>query len=316
MSLNHYFRGVSLICLAALCWSSAGLLIKIIDLPPIQIALYRSFVAGVFLSVYVLYRKKRLHIPFRFTITRWSIITALCYVFTVSLFVIANKLTTSANAVFLQYTAPVYVILVTYFIFKEKVYTVEIATVFICLGGMILLFIEEEKSTALAGNIFGILSGIAFAFLQISIKKSEQSASVPMTSQSDITGIFNLAFGNAATVIVLGIAISAVYASSAGLNASPLFSIFGDGFSITSNDVVGLLLLGVFQLGLGYLFFAKGAKYISNVEIAIYTLLEPILNPMWTFLGTGEFPGFWAILGGGLVLSAIIVNTVFRKNGV
>lgn len=314
MSQSHYFRGVLLICLSALCWSSAGLLIKIISLPPIQIALYRSFVAGVFLTGYVVYSKKKFNIPFQFTITRWSVITALCYVFTVSLFVIANKLTTSANAVFLQYTAPIYVILITFFILKEKVYAVEIATVFICLGGMMLLFMDEEKSTALAGNIFGILSGIAFAILQISVKKSEQNASAPMTAQSNISGIFNLAFGNIVTVVVLGIAVTVVYALSASYSTSPLFSIFGNSFSLTSSDIFGLVFLGVFQLGLGYLFFAKGAKYISNVEIAIYTLLEPILNPVWTFLGTGEFPGFWAILGGGLVLSAIVVNTVFRKN--
>jgi drug/metabolite transporter (DMT)-like permease len=315
MSQSLYFRGVLLICLASLCWSSAGLLIKIINLPPVQIALYRSFVAGIFLTGYVLYRKKRFNIPFQFTITRWSIITALCYVFTVSLFVIANKLTTSANAVFLQFTAPVYIILISYFILKEKIYPVEVATIFICLGGMMLLFIDEEKSTALAGNIFGILSGVAFAFLQISIKKSESSVSAQPAAENDLRAIFNLAFGNATTVVVLGVALAVVYSSSAGSGASPLFSIFGDGLSITSNDVLGLVFLGIFQLGLGYLFFAKGAKYISNVEIAIYTLLEPILNPCWTFLGTGEIPGFWAIIGGCLVLSAIVVNTVFRKNG-
>lgn len=314
MSQSHYFRGVLLICLAALCWSSAGLLIKIVNLPPVQIAWYRSFIAGIFLLGYIVYRKKRGNIPFEFRITKWSLITALCYVFTVSLFVIANKLTTSANAVFLQFTAPVYIILITYFILKEKIYAVEIATVFICLGGMMLLFIDKEKSTALAGNIFGILSGIAFAFLQISVKKSESSVSIQLSPENDLRAIFNLAFGNAATVAFLGIAVTVVYASSTSSAASPLYSIFGEGFAMTSSDVFGLVFLGVFQLGMGYLFFAKGAKYISNVEIAIYTLLEPILNPCWTFLGTGEIPGFWAIIGGCLVLSAIVVNTFFRKN--
>lgn len=314
MSSNHYLRGVLLICLASLCWSSAGLLIKIIDLPPVQIALYRSFIAGSFLIAYILYQKNRLKIPFTMSITRWSVITGICYLFTVSLFVIANKLTTSANAVFLQFTAPVYVILISYFILKEKIYAVEIATVFICLGGMMLFFMEEEKSTALAGNIFGILSGVAFALLQLSVKRSELSAETNTPGQSDLRAVFNLAFGNAMTVIVLGIIMSIVFMSSAGGTASPLFSIFGNGFSITLSDVIGLVLLGIFQLGFGYLFFAKGAKYISSVEIAIYTLLEPILNPLWTFLGTGETPGFWAIIGGCLVLTAIVVNTLFRKN--
>ena len=314
MSSNHYLRGVLFICLAALCWSSAGLLIKIINLPPVQIAMDRSFIAGSFLIGYILYQKKTLNIPFALTVTRWSVITGICYVFTVSLFVIANKLTTSANAVFLQFTAPVYVILISYFILKEKIYAVEIATVFICLGGMILFFMEEEKSTALAGNVFGILSGVAFAFLQFSVKKSELSVATNSPGQSDLRAVFNLAFGNAMTVVLLGMVISIVYTLSASGASSPLFSIFGNGFSITLSDVIGLVFLGIFQLGLGYLFFAKGAKYISSVEIAIYTLLEPILNPFWTFLGTGEIPGFWAIIGGCLVLSAIVVNTLFRRN--
>ncbi len=312
--MSHYIRGVLFICTAALCWSSAGLLIKIINLPPVQIAMYRSFIAGTFLISYILYQKRKLGIPFAFRITKWALVTGTCYVFTVSLFVIANKLTTSANAVFLQFTAPVYVILISYFILKEKIYAVEIATVFICLGGMMLFFMEEEKSTALAGNIFGILSGVAFAFLQFSVKKTELVSATETAEQNDLRAVFNLAFGNAMTVILLGATLSLVYASSASSAASPLFSIFGSGFSITRSDILGLLFLGIFQLGLGYLFFAKGAKYISSVEIAIYTLLEPILNPFWTYLGTGETPGFWAIVGGGLVLTAIVVNTLFRKN--
>lgn len=312
MITTHYFRGVFLICMAALCWSSAGLLIKIVELPPVQIAMYRSFIAGTFLIGYILYQRRKS--PFAFHITKWTVITGTCYVFTVSLFVIANKLTTSANAVFLQFTAPVYVILISYFILREKIYAVEIATVFICLGGMMLFFMEEEKSTALAGNIFGILSGVAFAFLQFSIKKTEMAAAAESAEQRDLRAVFNLAFGNAMTVALLGITMALIYAASVSTSSSPLFSIFGNGFYITRNDILGLLFLGVFQLGLGYLFFAKGAKYISSVEIAIYTLLEPILNPLWTFLGTGETPGFWAIVGGGLVLTAIVVNTLFRKN--
>jgi drug/metabolite transporter (DMT)-like permease len=89
---------------------------------------------------------------------------------------------------------------------------------------------------------------------------------------------------------------------------------FGNDFHLTSRDISGLLFLGIFQLGFGYLFFAKGAKFISSVEIAIYTLLEPICNPLWTFLGTGEIPGFWPLVGGGLVLSAMVINSVFKKN--
>ncbi len=315
MGQSNYFKGIFLISLAALFWSSAGLFIKIIDRPPMQIAFYRSLIAGIFLFGYLAYQKLILKTPFDFKLTKWSFLTALCYVFTVSLFVLANKLTTSANAVFLQYTAPVYVIVISYVFLRERIFAIEVATVVISLVGMVLFFIEAEKSTALIGNIVGIFSGIAFALLQIVVKRSEKSTEARNDRLSDMKGIFNLALGNSATVLVLlVIVVSVIFLINPTGENSFLTYTFGSDFRLTSRDLLGLLFLGVFQLGLGYIFFAKGAKFISSVEIAIYTLLEPICNPVWTFLGTGEIPGLWPLVGGGLVLSAMVVNSIFKKN--
>ncbi|MBX7152767.1 DMT family transporter [bacterium] len=314
MLKNDYFKGVFFICLAALFWSSAGLMIKWVQLPSLQIALFRSLIAGIFLGGYIFFQIKFRKIPFTMYFNKWALITAICYTFTVSLFVMANKLTTSANAVFLQYTSPVTVILVSYFILKERIYFLEIVTVAVCLVGMALFFADEEKSTALIGNIIGMLSGVAFALLQVSVKRSEEHAQAGdvTTDQrvSDLRGVYHLMLGNAMTVVVLFIAITVLMQTSSG---GPLAGIAGEEFNLGSNDVLGLLFLGVIQLGCGYLCFAKGVHYISNVEIAIYTLLEPICNPIWTFLGTGEVPGFWAVIGGMLVLGAMMVNSVFGR---
>ncbi|MCK6543799.1 DMT family transporter [bacterium] len=312
MARSAYFKGVIFICLSAVCWSSAGLFIKLVNLPPVHIAMYRSLIAGIFLLGYILYRRHARDIDFDFSVNRHGLITAIFYFFTVSLFVTANKMTTAANAVFMQYTSPVFVILITYFFLKEKIYRAEILTVVICLGGMVLFFLEEEKSTAFAGNMIAILSGVAFAFLQIYVKRSEAGTAETLTAdQHHLRSIFAIVIGNLVTVM-MGF-VSAMFLMHAVTMPDALAPIFGTQFTITTSDIIGLLILGIFQLGCGYLFFAAGAKYISSVEIAIYTILEPILNPIWTFLGTGEVPGFWAIIGANLIVAAMLVNTFFNK---
>lgn len=309
MSKTSYLRGVALIVLAALCWSSAGLLIKLIQLPPLEIALYRSLVAGVFLLGYVTWLSRQTRPAGLFKITRHTWLTAVFYMLTVTLFVTANKLTTSANAVFLQYTSPVYVIVISYFFLKERVELAEILVVVVCLGGMVLFFLEEDTSASILGNGIGILSGVAFAMLQITVRKNETTESEGDPASHAIRSTFNLAFGNVFTVVVLAVLVG----FSAVADWQPLTSVAGANLHMTLRDVAGLLILGVFQLGLGYLFFARGAKLISSVEISIYTLIEPISNPFWTFLGTGEKPGVYAIGGGALVLTAILLNTLFEK---
>lgn len=309
---RNYIKGIIFIILASLAWSSAGLMIKISTLPPLQIAFYRSFIAGIFLMGYIFLTMYRYRIRFRFSVNRWSLLTAVFYTGTVTLFVTANKLTTAANAVFLQYMAPVYVIILSYVFLKEKIYFHEILTVIVCLAGMGLFFIEEEKSTAFTGNVIGILSGIAFALLQFFVKKSGQSAN-PSPDDShkniEIQSTFNLSLGNLMTVLLIGLLI--VIISLAG-NESSLSGgeVMVSAFSMTLQDFYVLLFLGVCQLGLGYVFFVKGVHYISSVEVAIYTLLEPICSPVWTYLGTGEQPGIWAMAGGALVTIFLVINSV------
>jgi len=304
MLKTHYFKGVFLVCLASLFWSSAGLFIKLVELPALQIAMYRSLIAGLFFLIYISFQWRKAASSFR--LNRSALITAIFYTGTVSLFVIANKLTTSANAVFLQYTAPVYVILISYFVLRERMYVLELVTVAACMVGMVLFFFEEEKSTAFLGNIIGVLSGAAFALLQVYVKKTGTQE-----GDLDLKGILNLTLGNAMTVLFM---LAIITGSMLMENRSPfLQQLTGAGFFIDIKDALGLIFLGVIQLGMGYLCFIKAVKHISYVEVSIYTLLEPICNPLWTFLGTGEMPGTWALIGGGIVLTAITINSIFTS---
>lgn len=283
-------------------------MIKIVNLPAIQIALFRSLVAGLFLGGYIIWQR---HHWTPVILTSGAMRTAFFYMGTVTLFVLANKLTTSANAVFLQYTAPVYVILISYFFFREKVSAAEIATVAFCLAGMALFFVEEEKSASFIGNIIGILSGVAFALLQISVKRAEKAeVSSGDSKASELKGMGHLVLGNIITVVVLLIVIGIAFSAE----LPPFWqTLTGTTLHLTLRDIAGLLFLGIFQLGFGYLFFAKGARHISSVEIAIYTLLEPVCNPVWTFLGTGEIPGAWAIVGGLIIVLAMVVNALGHR---
>lgn len=305
ITVKSYYKGVALISMASLFWSSAGLMIKTVSLPPIQIAMYRSLVAGLFLGIYLMIHRRHLS---RDAFSGSALRTALFYMLTVTLFVLANKLTTSANAVFLQYTAPVYVILISYFAFREKVSLTEVATVAICLAGMFLFFMEEEKSSSFVGNVVGVLSGVAFALLQVSVKRAERSeAGSQDVVAMETKGVAHLALGNVVTVGMLFVFILVSVRLEPG---SFLLPLTGSEFTMTAADAAGLLFLGIVQLGCGYLCFAKGARHISSVEIAIYTLLEPVLNPVWTFLGTGETPGGWAILGAVVIIVAMVVNAI------
>ncbi len=306
--------------LAALFWSSAGLMIKISTLSSVQIVFYRSLIAGIFLLGVLFWNRYRYRLRFKFSVDRWSLLTAVFYTGTVTLFVTANKLTTAANAVFLQYMAPAYVIIISYLFLKERIYFHEVLTVILCLAGMGLFFIEAEKSTAVIGNIIGILSGIAFALLQLFVKRTEnQSDQSGMNGDpqklKEIRATFNISLGNLMTVLLIGVIILIVSLVTDDNSALSSGEAILNAFSMTMQDFYVLLFLGICQLGLGYVFFTKGVHYISSVEVSIYTLLEPICNPVWTFLGTGEQPGIWAMAGGALVLVSLVINSVIHYSG-
>ncbi len=302
------FKGYVFITLASLAWSSAGLFIKLVSLPAAHIAMYRSLIAGIFLFLVALGFKYFGKQTLSFRPTRTGMLTAIFYTLTVALFVMANKLTTSANAVFMQYTSPVYVILISFFILKEKILAAQVVTVSLCLCGMSLFFMDEDKSGSALGTILAVLSGVSFALLQLTVTHSQSSAT------SDAQGISSVIWGNAMTTVLVFTCATILMPLS---DSVPLIDkLFGHSWTMTGQDGAGLLFLGVIQLGLGYLFFLLSAKYLSGVEIAIYTMLEPIANPFWTFLGTGEKPGMWAIIGAGLILVAMTVNALASKNAI
>jgi drug/metabolite transporter (DMT)-like permease len=211
----------------------------------------------------------------RFTFSRAQIGGALGYAATVILFVFATRMTTAANAIFLQYTAPIYVAIMGRWYLEERASPVDWLVIALALIGIALFFMDRLTVSGFWGNIIALGSGLAFASLVLFLRK--EKAGSPVAS------------------IVLGNALVAL----AGLPFMFQAPSLGEG------GFWRLGLLGMVQLGLPYVFYAAAVKHVTALEATLIPLLEPVLNPLWVMLALGERPGPWAIVGGLLVLGAV-----------
>lgn len=254
--------------LAALFWSSGGVFIKVLKLNPFTILCYRSFFAA--LIFLVIYRQKLLFV------NKITWISCLFYVPLLILFVVSTKLTTAANAIFLQYTAPAFVLVFEPFFTKEKLSKINVLTVCACFIGMSLFVVGEFSSPKNWLGIFlALASGIMLAGLLISQRLNRAEYQPP--------AIF---YGN---IIV--------YIATYPLIAQESIPVV--------DELLILMVLGFGQLGLGYCLFLYGQRHLPAIESALIAMLEPILNPVWVFIGTGEKPGIWAFIGGAVIIIAL-----------
>jgi len=197
----------------------------------------------------------------------------------VVLFVVATKLTTAANAIFIQDTAPLWVLLLSPWLLGERPTRGELLAVPIYGIGLGLFFLDELTAGQVAGNAVALASGVAFAFSIVGLRVLRHD------------GPAALVWGNAL----------------AALAALPLWA---RGPAATGADLAIVAYLGVFQLGLAYLAFSRGVTGTPAIEASLLVLLEPVLNPIWTFLVAGERPGPWAVAGGAVVLGATAWRTL------
>jgi drug/metabolite transporter (DMT)-like permease len=185
-------------------------------------------------------------------------------------------MTTAANAIFLQYTAPIYVALIGRWYLGEHASRIDWLVIAVALIGIALFFMDRLTASGWWGNVIALGSGLAFASLALFLRK--EKAGSPIAS------------------IVLGNVIVAL-ASLPFILQAP---------SLGTGGLWRLVLLGAIQLGLPYVFYATAIKQVTALEATLIPLLEPVLNPLWVMLALGEKPGPWAILGGLLVLGAVL----------
>ena len=265
-------RAVLLVAAAALLWSSGGLFIKLAPMPGLAVACGRAIVATLFYLAVL-----------RPDLRKARFSTALAYAGCVVTFVTATKLTTAANAIFLQYTGPAYVLLLSPFLLDEPFRPIDAICVVLSLAGMSLFFIDKLEAGQLAGNLIATLSGVFFALTVLLIRRDAKSGS-----------------GDAMPSTTLGNALAA-------LGTAPFA---GDLLHVSAIGVLVLLYLGVMQLGVSYWMFARGVRQVPAAEASLISMLEPVCNPLWVLLGTGERPGPWSIAGGAIVLGAVALRTL------
>jgi drug/metabolite transporter (DMT)-like permease len=259
-------RALGLLLAAAVLWSLGGIVIKLVPWPPVAIAGGRSAIAA--LLFYAVRGKRK---------TIWSrplIGGAVAYTATMITFVAATKMTTAANAILLQYTAPIYVAVLGAWFLKEKTGKADWAVVLTVIAGMSLFFLDDLSTGNMLGNFFAILSGISYATLVIFLRLQKDA--------SPIDAVF---YGNVLTFIV---GLPFMFGASPGMAG-----------------LAGLVFLGFLQIGLGYLLYVAAIRHVSALEGVLVPVIEPILNPVWVLLVIGEAPGLYAILGGFVVIVSI-----------
>lgn len=258
-----------LLIIAALLWSTGGVFIKWLPLSPLTIAGARSAIAALVLLVWV--RKPR---P---TWTKMQFGAIFSYAATVVLFVVATKMTTAANAILLQYTAPIWVSLLSVAITGERLRTSEWLAVIVVMLGMSVFFLEQVAFDSVIGNVLAVLSGIAFAGVALFIR-----------AQRGVSTVESILFGN--------------------ILAALLCLPFAESYVVTPGVIAALIGMGVLQLGVSYILYTKALENVTAIQAVLFTTLEPLLNPIWVVLLIGESPSPLAIVGGLLVIGGVVAS--------
>ena len=274
------------IVLAVLLWSTGGLFIKANTLDAFSVNAGRSLFAALTVAVFTFRKGLKLD--------SFTLLTSFLYAGTLSCFVFATKTTYAANAIFLQYTAPVYILILTPFVLKENFRFSDLITVVLCLGGMSLFFLEttgaESKaaSDVFLGNVVGLLSGVFFGLYFVFLRHPRS-----LENKNPAISVF---YGNLLVVLLM------------------LPFLLQNPPAPNGTDILVILFLGVFQIGIAYILFTKGiAAGVRSLDASIIGFIEPMLNPVWVFLVLGEKPSNWAILGGAIIIGAVIFHTIRQQ---
>ena len=267
---------VLLVVLAVFLWSTGGMFIKLTSLDAYQVTFFRSLLAA--LTVLIATRRKGLRI------NAFGILGSVIYAVLLFLFVWATKHGTAANAIFLQYTAPIYILVLSPWIIGEKFHLRDLVTVVFCLGGMSLFFVGRLDTTAYMANIAALGSGV---FLGLYIMLLRHPRALGM---------------NSTITVIYGNFILALLTAPAGIAAIP---------TLTPTDIFAVSFLGIVQIGVAYILFIKGVTGGTRpLDASIIGFIEPLLNPVWVFFIVGEQPSVWALLGGTIIIVTVAGHTL------
>ena len=264
-------KAIIYLVLASVLWSIGGLFIKLADMNSVAIAGLRSGISAVVMIIYL--RKPVIHI------SKMNVLGGISYSCLLFCFVIANKLTTSANAIFLQFTGPIWMVIFSAILLKEKPRKSDLATIAFVLAGMALFFTGNLGAGSMAGNLVALLSGVFMAAMVLFLIHSHGSPVEITLLGNVITFIISIPF---------------------------LPRHMPDAISILS-----LLALGIFQLGISYILYSLAIKHVTAIEGILIPVIEPLLNPIWVLLFTGEKMGIFSLVGGAIIIGSVLVHELY-----
>ena len=265
-------RAMLLMVITAMMWSLGGIFIKLISWSPFLIAGVRSAISGSIMAMYMAATHTR------FKLNTYSLLAGVGLGFSATLFTIANKLTTAANAIVLQYTAPIFILIISALFFKQKLAKQDVLVVCITMAGMVLFFLDQLSPGNMLGNIFGILAGVFLAQMFVMVGRGGDDDSTRMSGiliAHMITLLIGLPLGIAMTDSVAGI------------------------------EILYVIILGVFQLGIPYVLYGIASRDCSPLACSLIGMLEPLLNPVWVAIFIGEMPGPFALAGAVIIIATV-----------
>jgi len=262
--------GLVLAFSAGILWSLAGVFIKFLDLHPIVIAFYRSFFAMLFFVPF-----------FRTRSLRFSpalIVSGVAFTIATGSFVWATKLTTAANAIVLQNTAPVFIFLIVYVLFREPITRSNLLTLLLGMAGIVIIFAGHTGEQDLHGVLVAILSGVMFSvyFVNLRFLRGYNPAVLML-----INNLFS-------TVTLMLLA-------------------YGQ-WTVSLTELALLAVMGVVQFAMAHFLFFRSLETVSLQEASLISLVEPVLNPVWVALWVGEIPSATTFIGGGIILLGLVLR--------
>jgi len=273
--MNKKIAGTIYVFVSAILFALGGLLIKLIPWGPITIQGGRSIFSLIVIGLYMFVKKRKL------VINKSVILGAVFNLIMALTFVAATKLTTAANAIVLQFTEPIFIILLMWIIYKVKPQKEAIITCFVVFGGIICFFFDSLSAGGMFGNILAIISGIAYAFVFL-IKKFPGADFESSIILSNIASI------------IIGI------------------PFYYNETEVSISIWIWVVLLGAFQCGISYLFLSKGLDFVSPVTASLASTIEPVINPILVALFYGETIGILAIIGAVLVVGAATLYSLYE----
>jgi len=270
--------GILAMAATAFLWSIAGLFIKVIDWNPIAIAGMRSFIASIVILIYL--KRPRIHLSFP------QIAAAIANAATMLLFVSANKTTTAANAIILQYIAPILTAFIGAILLKERTHMEHFAALPLVVAGMIVMFFDELGGGKLFGNVLAIMSAVTFSFYFVFMRMQKDG--------SPLESILLSHWLTAGICIVISLFLPAPH--------------------VTQKSLVAIAVLGVVQIGISSILFSIAIKRISAVSAILIAVIEPVFNPVWVFFAIGEAPGSNALIGGGIIVMAVTIASIITAH--